>query len=83
MEIGQPGAVPIPDVAELPQHIGCVEPSRRRIDPNRVKLGCFGELTCQIVVAADDAPTIALHTDQTAMLPVPNAVLVRAFQYAL
>ena len=76
VQIGEPAAVLVPDVAELAQGIRLVEPPGRVVDPHRVEGLDVRKQVRPVRVAADDPGAVALDADNPPVFPVADAVLV-------
>ena len=84
VEGNQAGAVPLPDVAHLAQHVGVVVHAGRWHHPQGVELGRIGEdrlagFVLELGEARNDAAAVAEHADRTA-LPVALARPVRGLE---
>src|SRR5450759_1575296 len=76
VQVGQAGAVLLPDVAHLAERVGLVEPPRRVVDPHRVELRHLRKLLGHVRVTSDDARAIPADADHATVLPVADAVAV-------
>ena len=80
VKVGQPGAMPLPDIGERPKSLAGVEPTRRLIDAQRVEMRDLGKLVGRVAVPADHASPVTAYAHHPAMLPVALFLLVREFQ---
>ena len=81
VEGDQAGAVLLPDVAQLAQHVGGVVIARRRLNAQRVEFLRGREFGGDFREARNDAAAVAEHRDGAA-LPVAEALLVGMFELA-
>ena len=70
----------LPDIADVAELLGAVEPTARCRHAHGVELTQIGILFRHICVTTDNATAVAFHADDTAMLPVASLLLVRAFE---
>ncbi len=82
VHVGETRAVLLPDVAELAQGVGGVEPAGGLVDADGVEVRALRELLGQVAVAADDAAAVAHHAHDAAVLPVADLLLVGALENA-
>src|SRR3990172_6741073 len=82
VHVGEPGAMAIPDVAQVAQRLGGVEPAGGLVDAAGVELGHVGELGGQVRVAPDDTAAVAHDAYQAAVLPVADMLLVGPLEHA-
>src|SRR5574340_1122027 len=80
----QTGAMFLPDIAHVTQHLGVIVHARRRHDAKGVKLGAIlvnalAAFVLQLGKARDNTAAIAKHANRTA-LPVPFSGSVRGFE---
>ena len=82
VHVGDAGAVLLPDVTDLPQSFGVVEPAGRLVDAHGVKVRDVGVLLRKIGIAADHAAAVAHHTHDSTVLPVADLLLIGLLELA-
>jgi hypothetical protein len=80
VEVGEPGAVPFPDIGNGPQGIAGVKPAGGVIDAQCVEVRDLRKLFGRVAVAADHARTVAANADHASVLPVALLLRIGEFQ---
>jgi len=80
VHIGHAGAILVPQIHERAQVLGGVVETCRLVDAHGVKMLNTGELIRNIGIPTDNTTTITENTDNAAVLPVGDFILVRQFE---
>jgi len=80
VHIRQTRTAPLPNITNLTQHFRVIKPTRRHIHAHRMKMRHLRKILRQIRITTDHTSPVTQHTNNTAMLPVADAFIIRALQ---
>ena len=82
VHVGEAGAVLLPDVTDLSQSVGVVEPAGRLIDAHGVEVRDGGVLLRKVGIATDHAAPVTHHSYDSTVLPVADLLSIGLLELA-